>query len=247
MSLSTTFASLSLDLARPLPRNTRPFAEARARRPELAPFPTIPALLDTLTSSPPTSPAAVDARRSLLAALVAEAQSETPSFASAALVLAFAPMLLRLRRHFGPRRDDDDFDSTVLLAFTRAVRTVSAGPYTALALRWATQHVLLAVRRAERRHARHAPFDEGMHSPEPFAPSQAQTLIEEAIHALEKKGMADLLDAVIATRGHNESLRDYVARVHTSPREQQARYGALLRARRQFELELRRRLLDRAA
>ena len=244
MSLSLLIASLELDLSRDLPRNTASFAEARARRPEIAPFLTIGALTAALTR-PASLP--VSARRALIAALVTEAQEPKGSFASAALVLAFAPMLHRLRNRTGGRNANPDLDSTILLAFTSAVRVVPPGPYSSLGLRWATERTVLRVCRAERRHRRTSPFDETLHSQSPFHMDGVRERVNSVLHSLAKDGAAEILEVLIATRGTSESLREYVARICPRAADRRARYQELYRARRRFEREVRQQFKRRAA
>jgi len=244
MSLSHLIASLEHDLSRDLPRNTQSFAGARARRPEIAPFLTIGALSAVLTR-PASIP--VHARRALIAALVREAQETKASFASAALVLAFAPMLHRLRSRTGGRNANLDLDSTILLAFTSAVRVVPPGPYSSLGLRWATERSVLRACRAERRHRRASPFDENVHSVSPFYIDGVRTKLNAVLRKLAKDGAAELLEVLIATRGANESLREYVARTCPRAADRRARYEELYRARLRFEREVRKQFKRRAA
>ncbi len=244
MSLQTTFDALDHDLTRDLPRSTRSFAEARARHRELVPFETVGALRRALD---PSSTLGVTARRRVIAALVAEAQQTTPSVASALLVLAFAPMLHGLRKKTGSVRPDPDLDGAILAEFTAAIRTVRPGPYTSLALRWATEREVVTDLRADRRLGTLAQFDESIHSLSPFHESRFDARTESILRTLEREGVAEILDVLVATRAHNESLRDYVARTCPNPREQSSRYKQLYHARRCFERALRKRFSRRAA
>jgi hypothetical protein len=243
MSLAILIDSLSHDLSRNLPRNTQSFLWARARHPELAPFPTIAALVDALRSSSKL-PATI--RRAVIAALVQEAQLPAPSFAPGVLVLAFAPMLHRLRRRCGTTLPNDDLDSTILLAFMTAIHAVPPGPYASLALRWVTQRTVLTARRAERGVVRAAPFDEEIHSPSPVHREHAREILFDVLRSLEHAGSAEALDVFIATRGENESLRNYIARTCPDVSQRRSRYQQLYRARRKFERALRKDLTRRA-
>jgi hypothetical protein len=242
-NLAILITALGNDLSRNLPRNHSSFAETRARRPELAPFET---LGDIRRALEPSSSLTVNARRALVTALVEESQKGVSVIWSSLLVLAFAPMMHRLRKHVGPRFDPD-LDSEILVAFLSAVRTVRPGSYTSLALRWATEKEVLNARRAERRLGTLAPFDEDLHSSPVLHESESRTTFEEILRTLEKEGAAEILDVLIATRGRDESLRAYVVRTCPNPRERNARYEHLCRARLTLEREIRERITSKAA
>ena len=246
MSLADLINALAADLTRPLPRNTASFAESRALRPELAPFATVADLRLALDSTSSLDP---DARRALVAVLVEEAQTGTSPLWSTLLVLAFAPMLQRVRKHVDPRPRDEDLDGAILAAFLGAVRAVRAGPYTSLALRWATEKEVLTARIAERRLGRLAGFNERVHSNAAgqLRETEPDRALDEVLRVLEKEGAAEILDILIATRGRDESLRAYVARTCRNKRERASRYEHLCRARLRFERELRERLTPEAA
>ena len=244
MSLQTIFASLEHDLSRDLPRNTRSFADARGRCPELVPFGSIGDLLQALD---PSSSLGITARRRLIAVLVAEAQQTTPSFASGVLLLAFAPMLHGLRKKSGNIRSDPDLDSAILAAFTAAIRTVRPGPYTSLGLRWATEREVLTDLRAQRRLGALAEFDESIHSLSPFHQERFEERIEGVLRSLAEDGTAEILEVFLATRGEEETLRQYVDRTCPNPRDRRRRYEQLYRARARFERALRSRLAKREA
>ncbi len=243
MSLAILIKSLENDLSRNLPRNHVSFAETRARRPELSPFETVGDIQSALDSS---SSLTTNARRSLVAALVEEAQTGTSALWSSVLVLAFAPMMHRLRSHIG-RPFDADLDSAVLVAFLSAVRTVRPGPFTSLALRWATEKAVLNGCRADRQLGPMAPFDDETYDPKKFRETESSNTFDEVLRVLEKEGAAEILDVLIATRGRDESLRAYVARTCANPRARGARYEHLCRARLRLEREIRERITPRAA
>ena len=246
MSLADLIKTLAADLSRPLPRNTRSFAETRARRPVLTPF---AAVADLRLALDPASRLDPDARRTLVAVLVQEAQTGTSPLWSTLLVLAFAPMLHRVRVHVDPRPRDEDLDSAVLAAFLGAVRAVRAGPYTSLALRWATEKEVLTARIAERRLGARTGFNERIHSNAAgqLRETEPDRALDEVLRVLEKDGAAEILDVLIATRGRDESLRAYVARTCPNKRERASRYERLCRARLRFERELRERMAPQAA
>src|SRR3984957_7212410 len=159
-TLATHFKSLASDLARSLPRSTLSFDETRARRPQLAPYPTGHDLQDALAAS---SSLAAPARRTLVMVLVEEAQRGTSPLWSSLLVLAFAPMLHRVRADLGPRFDPD-LDSAVLVAFVSAARAVRPGPFTTPALRWVAEREVLTARIAAGRLGPMTSFNEDLHS-----------------------------------------------------------------------------------
>jgi len=242
MSLAILIDSLEKDLSRNLPRNRTSFAETRARRRELTPYETIADIRRALDAS---SSLSVGARRALVAALVEESQKGVSTIWSSLLVIAFAPMMHRLRQRTGPRIDPD-LDSEILVAFLGAVRSVRPGPYTALNLRWATEKDVLRGRRASRRLGTLAPFDEDIHSSPVFHETESGRTFAEVLRVLEAEGSAEILDVLIATRGRDESLSAYVARTCPNPRERKSRYERLWRARLSLEREIKKRV-SRAA
>jgi hypothetical protein len=151
------------------------FAEARARRPELAPF---ASPLDAATT---LAGAAGEGRYALVAALVAEHAAGGSSLWSSILLAGFRPMLLRLRKRLGATAGSharsaearEELDARVLAAFLEALAAVSAkdaGRYASAALRRGTEKALRSVRRAERREEHEASFDELEHTaPSPHA------------------------------------------------------------------------------
>jgi hypothetical protein len=244
MSLAILLDALDADLTRALPRNTRSFAETRARRPVLAPFDTLIEIRDALGA---TSTLTVDARRALVGVLVEEAQKGTSAVWSSLLALAFAPMLHRLRRRVTASRSDEEIDSAILAAFFGAVRSVRPGAYTSLALRYATQREIFDARRADRSLGRPASFDEDFHSNPVLHEVESRDTVDDVLRALESEGAAEILDVLIATRGRDESLRAYVARTCPNRRDRASRYEHLCRARLRFERELRDRMVPLAA
>lgn len=239
MSLAILIESIESDLPRSLPRNalfSAVFTGARARRAELAPFETVADLQRAL--APSSTLLSTPERRSLVTALVEESQRGRSPLWSSLLVLAFAPMLHRLRNHAGAR-GDADLDSATLVAFLAAIRAVRPGAYTSLALRWATEKEVLTARIADGRLGSIASFDEGLHHNPVFHETEASRTFDDVVRALDAHGVTEILDVLIATRGRDESLRAYVARTCANPRERASRYEHLCRARLRFEQELR--------
>ena len=101
--------------------------------------------------------------------------------------------------------------------------------------------------RAQRRLGTLAQFDESIHSVSPFHHGRFEEMVEDVVRCLASDGSALMLDVFIATRAHDESLREYVERTSRNPRERLARYKQLYRARRRFERQLRKHLPKRAA
>jgi hypothetical protein len=238
MSLAHLITALSEDLSRNLPRNTHSFQDTRARRAELARFETV---LDVARALDASSSLPVEERRALVTVLVEEAQRGTSQVWTALLVLAFAPMLHRIRHSVGARRDDD-LDSVVLAAFIGAARSIRPGAYTSLALRWATEKEVLTRRIAEGRLGPMQHFRESIHSNPTLHEPEAQDTLDDVLRALEEHGNAEILDVLLATRARDESLRAYVVRTCPNRRERASRYEQLCRARLRFERELRERL-----
>jgi hypothetical protein len=178
MSLSDHFSTLRSNL----PRDVQAFELARSRRPELAPFRTPAELVSALDAG---SPVSAPARYALVAAIVRENQMAPRPLWASVLMIAFAPMLLDLRRHLG-READQDRDQNVLMAFLEAlqgIRTDRALEYATAALRRRTWRCAVQQRRADRAHDEHVEFDEEIHTDarhDPWGISAAEARIEAA-------------------------------------------------------------------
>jgi hypothetical protein len=138
------------------------YDEACTRRPRLQALPDPEAVVSALDAAS-TLPAAE--RYAILGALVGEhAQRSHPLWASLLLV-AFAPLLLRMRTRLG-HPEDDERDQRVLLAFLQAIGRVAPDTsYVAAAIQLETRKALAAARKKEKADREHVSFDEDAHSP----------------------------------------------------------------------------------
>jgi hypothetical protein len=230
----STVARLTSDLAR-VPF-CRPYEEARARQRALLPYASPAEVLSALA---PKSPLSLPARDIVASALVAERQRSADPLWQTLLVLAFEPMLVRLRTRAGRMRSDD-LDQRVLVAFLGALTVVRAGPFLAVALKRATARLLFPPLKVERREEGHALFEEETHPPDLFTVDLA-TRAAEVIRIIEATGGTELREAMLATRGTDETLRAYVTRTHpnATPAERANAYERLWRARNAVERRLR--------
>jgi hypothetical protein len=229
--LKSTIAHLQSDLARPA--FARVYADARARHGALHPYASPAEVLSALRS---TSSLSLAERDVVVSALVAECQRTNHRLWQALLLVAFEPMLTRIRMQIAQTRSDD-FDQRVLVAFYGALTVVRPGRFLALALRRATQRLLFPSINVARREAKNESFDEETQSPELFS-ADVSTRAAEVIRIIEATGGTELREAMLATRGTDETLRAYVARTHP-PKEQSAAYERLWRARNAVEQQLR--------
>jgi hypothetical protein len=181
-------------------------------------------------------------RDAVVSALVDERQRTNHPIWQTILLLAFEPMLVRLRTRVGRIRSDD-LDQRVLVAFLGALTVVRPGPFLVLVLRRATERLLFPSLKVARREDEHAPFEEETHPPDLFA-VDTSTRAAEVIRILEAAGGAELREAMLATRGTDETLRDYVARTHPNATlaERATAYERLWRARNAVERQLREKL-----
>jgi hypothetical protein len=100
-------------------------------------------------------------------------------------MLAFAPMLLDLRKRLG-QGDDEDRDQNVLVAFLEAMKSIRVGTaaeFATAALQRRTWRGAILQRRADRAEDEHDAFDEESHTEvehDPFGISAAEARIEAA-------------------------------------------------------------------
>jgi hypothetical protein len=227
-------------------RNRKLLRDASARIPVLARYESPETLLAALDLA---SPIVREERDALLEAITSEAQLSPRTFWSSLLLVAFAPMLLRLRARLG-RAPDEDFDQTVLVAFVGAVKSVRPGHYTAIALRWATEKAVFAARRAEQRIPVCREFEEERYAPDVFGTvAEQRAAAAEVVRAVEAELGDEMLEALLTRRAGNDSLRAHVTRTHAgkSASARDAEYERLLRARVIVLRELRARFERSAA
>ena len=143
-----------------------------------------------------------------------------------------------------------EVDQRVILAFLSALRAVQPGAYVTIALRRTTAEALFDASRLEQREAAHSPFDEATHPANVFGiDATREAAAAELTRIVAAEGGADLRDAILATRGGDESLRAYVARLYpaATPSARASIYERLLRGRDAVESVLRVRLATDAS
>ena len=212
MGLSIVFAGLKKSVS----KFTAEYEAGRSRQPELAPYATTASLLDALKLS---SPLTDDARDAVVLALITEQQRAPHPLWQSLLLAAFEPMLRRLcGRLGGGKTQVEENEQRVLMAFLEAAQEISLihpPERAALHLRRATENTVFRGLRSDRREAAHAAFEEESHPCDPHAMSeQAVALATKEIAALvaKEENGEEILKALIATHGGDESLKQYVGR-----------------------------------
>ena len=192
-------------------RHAAVYAAARPNHPALASYETIADVLAALGKS---SPLSADERDPILIAVATLHQSTRHALWQAILLGAFAPMLLSLRKRQG-RHDDVDLDQSVLLAFLEASRSIRTESHVARCLRIVTEAKVFETERKERRHAGAEVFDDEVQYPSVFGPSShTKVAAKEVLDLLEAEGGPELRDVMFATCALDETVAEYVARVH---------------------------------
>jgi hypothetical protein len=245
VSLATTLEAIQKDLVTS-PRAARTLRDAKGRHTALSAHETVAMLVAALDLGSRLAPSE---REALVDALVAEAQGARDSTWSSLLLVAFAPMLRRLRARLG-RRGSEELDQSVLAAFLEAVRAIVPGAYTALALRWRTEKRVFGDIRKERRAPEMLELDEEHHAEDLFeVEALARATAAEVVRVVEAVGGDELLDVLLATHAGDEALKDYVARTYggRATKGFAAEYERLCRARLRLRRELRARFEPRAA
>jgi hypothetical protein len=245
MTLATTLEELKKNSLHSR-HAARSLEKTRATYPALAAYATPEALVAALDLGSSLSP---DERASLAGTLVALSQRDPDPVWSSLVLLAFAPLLRRLRARFGPR-SDEDLDQEILASFLEAARTALAGPHLALALRWRTEKLVYRFVRGERRAATVEPFDEETHPADVFERGAAEkAACAEVVRVIESLGAGDLVDVLLTTNAGDERLKEYAARVYTGRTKKglAAEYDRLCRARLRLLRDLRAHFRDRTA
>jgi hypothetical protein len=245
MSIHTTLEATRAEAVRHASRGTL-YQGARGRHAPLAPFPEVSALLAALDLRSSLSD---EDRRDLVAALATEAQREPHPLWQSLLLVAFTPMLRRLRSRL-EKPDSEELDQRVLFAFLTAVRLIAPGPHTALALRWRTEKELFAPLRKRRRAPETFPFDEercaiDIHEVE----AEGRAAVAEVARFVESTCDQELVDVFLATTAGDLGLKEYVARTYTGRTKKglAAEYNRLCRARLRLAGELRAHFRGREA
>jgi hypothetical protein len=206
-TLSKTIESISSNLS----RHATVYAAVRPTHPALASYETIADVLAALGQS---SRLSADERDPILIAVATEHQRTRHALWQAILIKAFAPMLLFLRKRQG-RPDDIDLDQTVLLSFLEAARSIRTESHVARCLRIVTEAKVFEIERKERRHAGAEVFDDEVQYPSVFgASAHTKVAAKEVLDILEAEGGTELRDVMFATCALDETVAEYVARVH---------------------------------
>jgi hypothetical protein len=209
-------------------KHEKTFEEARAREPTLAAHASILSVLAVMNDE---SERRYAEREALTRALVREQQERPGPFWAAVLLIAYAPMLLRLRgRICGDAFARDDLDQMALEAFLEAVGRfpLTARPTrVAMYLRQDTQRAVFRRLRAEQQaRLRLTVLEEEALSAEefdlfasgaseqPLDDDEREELVAMLVARVGDRVPPAKLEVVIATHLRGERLRDYVARRH---------------------------------
>lgn len=221
----------------------RVFDEAKPRHRCLAHHTTVFSVLAVMGEE---SPSGWSEREALTRALIAEHQATSLPFWASTLLVAYYPMLSRLRhRIWGEALDHDDLDQLVISCFLQVVAVFPLAEVTdrtALRLRQRTERrVFKAVRheqQAQRSHAELgelaeepsvAPFDE--ERLEPTSEVDAEETVAMLIDLAGQHLPGQNLDLVVATILKRERLRHYVKRVNGDEQPHERVYQRLKRRR----------------
>jgi len=227
MSMLTTFAAIKESITRKPSLVT--YADARPRHAALAAFETPSAAQRALHGSSLSA----HERNAVVCALLLENKRRPDPVWQALLLAAFEPMLVRIRRRMGAPKSED-LDQDLLVAFLTAIANIAIGPYTLNAIQWATEAPILAARRRKRHAPEMLEYDEDTQKCRPFgAPADERVHAVEVARIIESRGGAELLRAMIATHGTDESLKEHVAQsyAHLSEKERATTYRRLKEAR----------------
>jgi hypothetical protein len=198
-------------IARNVSNHAAVYAAARPNHPALTPYATIADLLAVLVDR---SCLTADERDPILIAVVVEHQRTRHVLWQALLLKAFAPMLLHLRKRQG-RAEDADLDQAVLLSFLEAARSIRTESHVARCLRIVTEAKVYEDERKARRHAGGEVLDEEADYPSVFGPStHTMVAAKEVLDMIEAIGGAELREVMFATCALDETVAEYVARVH---------------------------------
>lgn len=209
-------------------KHEKTFEEARTREPTLAAHASILSVLAVMNDE---SERRYAEREALTRALVREQQERPGPFWSAVLLIAYAPMLLRLRgRICGDAFARDDLDQMALEAFLEAVGRfpLTARPTrVAMYLRQDTQRAVFRRLRAEQQaRLRLTVLEEEALAAEefdlfasganeqPLDDDEREELVAMLVARVGERVSAAKLEVIIATHLRGERLRDYVARRH---------------------------------
>jgi hypothetical protein len=239
----------------------RAFAEAKLRHECLAHYDSIASVLAVMKDESVTG---WPERELLTRALVAEFQKRPTPFWTSALLVAYYPMLSRLRhRILGNILDERDLDQLVVTCFlqaARALRLSETPDWTAVRLRQRTaRRVFMAIRYEQKE--KHDSFSSSELVPileqsvkantlcelYDYQNSNDQSVPEESVALLLDLAAHHIseenLDLIISTFLKREKLRDYASRVNYNHEPEERVYQRLKRRRSRVIVRLR-RLLD---
>jgi hypothetical protein len=226
MSLSTTLDQFKKAVRGS--RAERTYALARPSYEALAPYETVGGAVRATARGSGLS--AAD-REAILVAIVTELQHSPEPLWPSLLLVAFTPMLVRVRAAL---RDpgNEDLDQSVLLAFLDAARSPVCRAYVARNLRLITQERLFAERRREHCAPEAVVFDEETHACDPFGvEARPRTAAGDVIRIIDAEGGEELRALIRGTYGDDRSVREYVDRVYAG-RDARVRASACERLQR---------------
>jgi hypothetical protein len=240
MSLVKTFEETRKSLA--WTRATKAYAEGRARQGVLAPYDSV---LAVLRAAAATSSLTTEGRDALLVGVLTELRSTKHSLWLSVLVLAFEPLIVRVRSRLGPQRpgrpQSDDLDQRVFLAFLEAAHALRVESHAARMLRLAFQRRVFGDKSAEVE-PEMAEFVDDTYCADPFGVGVAEKAAAlEVVRIIEAAGGEELRDVMLATRANDETLRAYVERAYAerSAAERESAYYRLVTTRKRAESQLR--------
>lgn len=222
---------------------SRVFDEARQRHRCLTRHATVFSVLAVMGQE---TQAGWSEREALTRTLIAEHQATALPFWASILLVAYYPMLSRLRhRIWGEAFDRDDLDQLVISSFLQVVAAFPLAEVidrTALRLRQRTERRVFKVVRAEQLQrqchddlgelayeATVDPFDEEPpRSPDPIDPDETVAML---IDLAEQHLPLQNLDLVVATILKRERLRSYADRVNDEHEPRERVYQRLKRRR----------------
>jgi hypothetical protein len=226
MSLPETIEAIRKSLAR---AKSAAFALSQSRRAAIAAHDSPRALADAL------SQLSAAKRERIIAALVDENTASPAPVWQSLLVVAFEPMLLKLRAKIGTPRDNktiaDELDQRVLAAFLDTLRATRPGRFTAMAIAWGTEPRVFAAHDGTREKV---DYDEDVEAdPHPIATADVKIELDELLDRIEARHGDEVVRAIVATEIGGESLLEYVTRVHAdlAPAHRARSYDRLARAR----------------
>jgi hypothetical protein len=228
------------------------FAQAKERRPALAPFATPGALAKAMQLGSKLSD---EERIAVTIAVVAEQHRAPHPLWQALLVCAYEPMLRRLRgRTKGG--DAEELEQQILIAFLEAVRALPVlrdPSKAAVYLRTATERAVFRHVHERRSEVPTESFDEEALPVDARAlfdtEHQGKHPLEDVARAVQQEPNAEeIADVLVATLGEGESLFSYVARTraHLTSRERDIAYWRLQRQRQRVLGRIRANVSNRA-